>query len=93
LVEVAYSIDDALSKELSKMKKKDLTTYRIIMKQIEKVLDNPEAGKPLRSSLFGLRRLHIGRSFVLSYTYDKNYNEVKFLEYDDWDTFYKKHKG
>jgi mRNA-degrading endonuclease RelE of RelBE toxin-antitoxin system len=59
LAEVEYSIDAALSKELSKIKKKDLTRYRIIMKQIEKVLINPEVGKPLRSSLFGLRRLHI----------------------------------
>jgi hypothetical protein len=50
LAEVEYSIDAALSKELSKMKKKDLTRYRIIMKQIEKVLINPEVGKPHFSS-------------------------------------------
>jgi addiction module RelE/StbE family toxin len=88
---VEYSIDDALLKDLAKMKKRDLTTYRIIMKQIDKVLETPEVGKPLRSSLFGLRRLHIGRSFVISYTYDKNSNKVRFIECDDWESFYTKH--
>lgn len=71
------------------MKGKDLTTYRTIMKQIEKVIENPEMGKPLRSGLAGLRRVHIGRSFVLSYSYDRNSNKVVFLEYADWDSFYK----
>ena len=91
MVGVTYSIDAALAKQLAKMKKKDMGTYRIMMKQIGKVLQNPEVGKPLRSSLFGLRRLHIGSSFVLSYTYDKNANAVTFLEYADWDTFYRTH--
>lgn len=73
------------------MKKKDMTTYRMIMKQIDKVIENPEVGKPLRSNLFGLRRVHIGSSFVLSYTYDKNTNRIVFLEYTGWKNFYRKH--
>lgn len=89
MVGTTYSIDAALEKQLAKMKKKDLATYRIIMKHIDKTLNNPEVGKPLRSSLFGLRRLHIGRAFVLSYTYDRNTNKVVFLEYEDWNTFYR----
>lgn len=86
-----YSIDKGLIKTLAKMKKKDLSTYRIIMKQVDKVLENPESGKPLRSNLFGLRRVHISRSYVLSYTYNREANKVVFLEYEDWDHFYKRY--
>lgn len=85
-----YSIDESLLKALAKMKKKDIATYRIIMKQIGKAVENPEVGKPLRKGLSGLRRLHIGRSFVLSYSYDRNSKKVIFLEYESWANFYKR---
>ncbi len=68
-----------------------MTTYKAILKQIDKILENPETGKPLRSNLFGLRRVHIGSSFVLSYSYDKNANKIIFLEFESWDNFYRKH--
>lgn len=88
---VNHEIDKGLIRTLAKMKKKDLATYRIILKQIDKILENPEIGKPLRSNLFGLRRVHIGRAYVLSYTYDKNANKIVLLEYEDWDNFYKRY--
>ena len=48
-----------------------------IWKQIEKILKNPEIGKPLRNARKGTREMYV-KPFRLSYAYFEN--KILFLE-------------
>ena len=50
-----------------------------IKKQIKKVIENPETGKPMRYGRKGTREIYVG-SFRLSYAYVKEENRVIFLD-------------
>lgn len=76
MVEVTFTKE--FKDTFSKIKDK-LTKERII-KQIEKIKENPEMGKPMRNVRKGARELYIG-SFRLSYEYFKDKNLVYMLEF------------
>ena len=63
---IFYNIKDNLLKER-------------IIKQVEKIKQNPEVGKPMRNVRKGTRELHIS-PFRLSYEYLKNRNLVYILD-------------
>jgi len=69
---------DKFKKTFSKIK--DSLLKERIIKQIEKIKINPEAGKPMRNVRKGTRELYI-KPFRLSYTYIKNENKIIFLEF------------
>jgi mRNA-degrading endonuclease RelE of RelBE toxin-antitoxin system len=50
-----------------------------IKKQIEKIIDNPEIGKPMRYCRKGTREIYIG-SYRLAYSYINLKNRIIFLE-------------
>jgi len=50
-----------------------------IKKQIKKIIENPEIGKPMRHARRGTREVYIG-SFRLSYAYIKDENKLIFLD-------------
>ncbi len=50
-----------------------------IKKQIKKIIETPEAGKPMRYARKGTREVYIG-SFRLSYAYLKEENKLIFLD-------------
>lgn len=50
-----------------------------VNKQMEKINDNPEIGKPMRYARKGTRELYIG-SFRLSYAYISEENKLIFLD-------------
>lgn len=50
-----------------------------IKKQIRKIIENPEIGKPMRYTRKGTREVHVG-SFRLSYGYFKEENKLIFLD-------------
>ena len=50
-----------------------------IGKQIRKITENPEIGKPMRYGRTGTREVYIG-SFRLSYVYVKEENKIIFLD-------------
>lgn len=51
-----------------------------ILKQIEKLRENPEIGKPMRYSRKGTRELYISH-FRLSYAYIKERNRIILLDF------------
>lgn len=51
-----------------------------IQKQIQKIINNPEVGKPMRNVRKGTREVYI-KPFRLSYTYLKNENLIIFLDF------------
>ncbi|MEK6952515.1 MAG: type II toxin-antitoxin system RelE/ParE family toxin [Nanoarchaeota archaeon] len=50
-----------------------------IFKQIEKIINNPEVGKPMRNVRGGTREVYIS-PFRLSYVYLKEENKIIFLD-------------
>ena len=50
-----------------------------IKKQIRKIIENPETGKPMRYARKGTREVYVG-SFRLSYAYLKEENKLIFLD-------------
>ncbi|MBL7170082.1 MAG: hypothetical protein ISS48_03620 [Candidatus Aenigmarchaeota archaeon] len=67
---------------------KDKQTKRKILKQIKKIIENPEKGKFL-SYEKGVRKIYIS-PFRLLYSY-KN-NKLRLLDFDYRDKIYKKRK-
>jgi len=62
MVEITY--EDSFKKDFQKVKDEEIK--RKIIKQIEKILQNPEIGKPMRYGRKGTRELYIS-PFRLSY--------------------------
>lgn len=81
----------AVSKEarrtLKRLKQKDKTLYERVQQEIEKLLEHPEFGKPLRYDLKHCRRVHVG-SFVL--TYEINQDIIRVMDFDHHDKIYDK---
>lgn len=72
---------------LKRLKSKKPTLFWELKKRIEKILAEPERGKPLRNVLRNYRRVHID-SFVL--IYEISGQEVRLLDFDHHDRIYKK---
>lgn len=54
-------------------------TKKRVKKQIEKIIQNPNVGKPMRYSRKGTRELYIS-PYRLSYAYLKEENKLIFLD-------------
>ena len=59
-------------------KKLDNSLKIQIKKLVNKIIENPEIGKPMKYNRKGTREVYAG-SFRLSYSYDKNVDELIFL--------------
>lgn len=84
-------IEKRVFKLFKKLSKRNKILLEIINRKIERILDNPEQFKPLRAPLQNKRRVRIGKSFVLIYSFDKKTNTVFILDFDHHDRVYKKH--
>jgi len=78
-----------LDKLFFKLSKKDKSHLEIINRKIELILENPYQFKPLKGKMAGIRRIHIGKSFVLTYTIDENSRRVQLLDYAHHDKVYR----
>ena len=74
---------------LKKFQKKDKQLVEELLKQINKLTETPELGKPLRYRLRNQRRLHVAGSFVL--LYEIVGNQVRLLDFGHHNKIYKKH--
>lgn len=85
-----YSLEvpDRLKKELIKLTKKNPKQSKIITNKIRQILENPQHFKPLKGDMSGARRVHIDKSFVLTYEIDEHNKVVRLLDYDHHDNIY-----
>jgi len=76
-----YSLEvrESVDRIFFKLAKKNPKQMRIIDKKIKQVLENPLHFKPLRAPMQHLRRVHIDKSFVLTYSVDEQ-NEIVIIE-------------
>ena len=58
---------------------KDAALKSRVKKQIEKIVDNPEIGKPMMHSRKGTREVYVS-PFRLSYAYLRDEDKVLFLD-------------
>ena len=84
----ALDISDELEKIFSKLVKKNKKQLLIIHKKVEEIRENPYHYKPLRGDMKGARRVHIDKSFVLTYEVDEEDKVVRLLDYDHHDNIY-----
>ena len=76
MVVVAFS--DNFQKTFSKIK--DPILKEKIIKQVAKIKENPEIGKPMMHERKGTRELYI-KPFRLAYAYEKNQDKIIILEF------------
>ena len=87
---MSYSlkVSEELDKLFSKLAKRSNKQFQIIDKKVKQILENPHHFKPLRGDMHGARRVHIDKSFVLTYEIDEVSKTVKLLDYDHHDKIY-----
>ena len=87
-----FEIKPKLEKKLKKIEKKDPVMFKAARDKIEKIIRNPYHYKPLRYGLKGLRRVHIGKSYVLVFEIDEMARIVRFLDLGHHDEIYGKRR-
>ncbi|MBI2548495.1 type II toxin-antitoxin system RelE/ParE family toxin [Candidatus Woesearchaeota archaeon] len=75
MVTVEFSI--LFERRIQKIRNSSLKDH--IKKQIKKIIDNPEIGKPMRYERKGTRELYVA-PFRLSYVFIKEQDKIIFLE-------------
>jgi mRNA interferase RelE/StbE/toxin YoeB len=84
----ALDVSKDLDEKFSKLSKKNKKQLGIINKKVEQILENPYHFKPLRGDMHGSRRVHIDKSFVLTYEIDEKNKLVRLLDYDHHNKIY-----
>ena len=64
-------------KKIAKIK--DSAIKNKVKGQIEKILNNPEIGKPMRYGRKGTREVYVS-PYRFAYSYDRNTNTITFLD-------------
>ena len=87
-----FDIEEKLHKILEKLSKKDSKRYEIIWKKINEIInsENIEHYKNLKYPLNNFKRVHIDKSFVLVFKYDKINDKLIFYDFDHHDKIYLK---
>ena len=76
MVEIIF--DEIFKSDISKIK--DSSLKERVDKQITKIIENPEIGKPMRNVRKGTREVYI-KPFRLSYKYHQDKEIIEFLEF------------
>lgn len=87
-----FDIEKKLHEILKKLSKKDRLRYEIIWKKINEIINSfgIDHYKNLKTPLQEFKRIHIDKSFVLIFKYDKANDKVIFYDFDHHDKIYKK---
>lgn len=87
-----FSVEEKLSKVMNKISKKDPAMYNELLKKIDEIInyENINHYKNLRKPLQHLKRVHIKKSFVLTFRYIESEDRVLFYDFDHHDNIYKK---
>ena len=87
-----HDFSEELKAKLIKIFKKDKRRYEIIMNKIAQVCASDEITiehyKNLRHLMSDRKRVHIDKSFVLTFKYDKAKKFVFFHDFDHHDNIY-----
>jgi len=84
----SFDIKDSLDKKFKKLSKKNPKQFEIIYKKIAEVILNPSHYKNLRKPLQHLKRVHVDKSFVLTFSVDETNKNIIFEDYGHHDDIY-----
>jgi mRNA-degrading endonuclease RelE of RelBE toxin-antitoxin system len=76
MLKIEYS--EKFLKKVSKIR--DNIIKEQAKKQIRKIIENPEVGKPMKYARKGTRELYL-KPFRISYSYDKHARKIILLEF------------
>jgi len=89
-----YDFSEKLKGIVEKLKRRDPQRAEMLYKKVNQVINSDEFTighyKNLRYSFKEIKRVHIDKSFVLTFTYDKQRKFILFLDFDHHDEIYKK---
>jgi len=89
-----YDFSNKLKGIIQKLKKKDPKRTKIIHKKVKQIINSNESTiehyKNLGHGLSDRKRVHIDKSFVLTFKYSKERKFVLFLDFDHHDNIYKR---
>ena len=86
-----FGIEEKLHQILKRLFKKDKKRYKIVWKKINEIVNGPniEHYKNLKFSMNEFKRVHIDKSFILIFKYDKINDKINFYDLDHHDKIYK----
>ena len=88
----SFDLSDELKIKITKLLKKDKKKVEIINKKIKEIINNDaetiKRYKNLRHNLSDFKRVHIDRSFVLTFKVDIKNNFILFADFDHHDKVY-----
>ena len=94
MTELQHDFSETLKEKMKKLFKKDRRRYWILLKKIEEIISSDEFAieryKNLRHDLSDQKRVHVDKSFVLTFNYDKGLKRIMFLDFDHHDRIYRR---
>ncbi len=89
-----HDFSERLKAKMKKLFRKDKRRYEIIMKKMEQIVQLNESDighfKNLRRGLSNRKRVHIDKSFVLTFKFYREKKFILFLDFGHHDSVYKK---
>lgn len=89
-----YDFSTELKNTIEKLRRKDPKRLEILYKKIKQIINSDEITiqhfKNLRHYLSDRKRVHIDKSFVLTFSFDKKRRFILFIDFDHYDNIYKK---
>lgn len=85
----SISIKPHVDKIFEKLSKKNKKQLSIILNKLKEIIQNPYHYKNLKAPLQHLKRVHIDKSFVLTFSIDDTIKTVVLEDYDHHDKIYK----
>ena len=82
-------IKPSCQRDIEKLCKKNPVLREALEKKMNEVVQNPQHYKPLKYDLFGERRVHIMKSFVLKFEINEPEMTVIFIFFGHHDDAYK----
>lgn len=87
-----YNFSDKLKEIIEVLKKKDPHRLEILYKKVKQIINSDEITiehfKNLRYEQKHEKRVHIDKSFVLTFHYDKARKFILFVDFDHHDNIY-----
>ncbi len=87
-----FDLSDELKLVLRKLSQKDRKKVEIINKKIKEIINSDHQSidhyKNLRHDMKHLKRVHIDKHFVLTFSVNKEKNFILFVDFDHHDNIY-----
>lgn len=89
-----YELSDKLKGIIGRLHRKDPARAGILYKKIKQIINSDEFTiehfKNLRHGMSDRKRVHIDKSFVLTFKFDKKNRHILFIDFDHHDNIYEK---